>query len=94
MTVTAAVLYDLVQCPQRVALDAFGNAADRDKINPFVHLLWNAARCSNVKRSLSCSFHSLISPRRAKLIASVPYLNSSTSLQTSALRTASISSDA
>jgi predicted RecB family nuclease len=40
MTVTAAVLYDLVQCPQRVALDAFGNAADRDKINPFVRLLW------------------------------------------------------
>ena len=40
MTVTAAVLYDLVQCPQRVALDAFGNAADRDAINPFVRLLW------------------------------------------------------
>ena len=40
MTVTAGVLYDLVQCPQRVALDAFGNAADRDEINPFVRLLW------------------------------------------------------
>jgi predicted RecB family nuclease len=40
MTVTASVLYDLVQCPQRVALDAFGNAADRDAINPFVRLLW------------------------------------------------------
>jgi hypothetical protein len=40
MTVTAAVLYDLVQCAQRVALDAFGNAADRDAINPFVRLLW------------------------------------------------------
>jgi hypothetical protein len=40
MTVTAAVLYDLVQCPQRVALDAFGDAADRDAINPFVRLLW------------------------------------------------------
>jgi hypothetical protein len=40
MTVTAAVLYDLVQCPQRVALDAFGNAAERDAINPFVRLLW------------------------------------------------------
>jgi predicted RecB family nuclease len=40
MTVTASVLYDLVQCPQRVALDAFGNAADRDEINPFVRLLW------------------------------------------------------
>jgi predicted RecB family nuclease len=40
MTVTASVLYDLVQCPQRVALDAFGNAADRDQINSFVRLLW------------------------------------------------------
>jgi len=40
MTVTASVLHDLVQCPQRVALDAFGNAADRDEINPFVRLLW------------------------------------------------------
>ena len=40
MTVTAAVLYDLVQCPQRVALDAFGNPADRDGINPFIRLLW------------------------------------------------------
>ena len=40
MAVTAAVLYDVVQCPQRVALDAFGDAADRDPINPFVRLLW------------------------------------------------------
>jgi hypothetical protein len=40
MTVTASVLHDLVQGPQRVALDAFGNAADRDEINPFVRLFW------------------------------------------------------
>src|SRR5438128_1584555 len=40
MTVTASVLYDFVQCPQRVALDAFGHAVDRDEINPFVRLLW------------------------------------------------------
>jgi hypothetical protein len=40
MTLTASVLYDLVQCPQRVALDAFGKAAERDAINPFVRLLW------------------------------------------------------
>jgi predicted RecB family nuclease len=40
MTVTASVLYNLVQCPQRVALDAFGNSAERDAINPFVRLLW------------------------------------------------------
>src|SRR5260370_25516739 len=40
MTVTASVLYDLVQCPQRVALDAFGDPSNRDEINPFVRLLW------------------------------------------------------
>jgi hypothetical protein len=40
MPVTASVLYDLVQCPQRVALDAFGDIAKRDQTNPFVRLLW------------------------------------------------------
>lgn len=40
MTVTASILYDLVQCPQRVALDAFGDRTQRDAINPFVRLLW------------------------------------------------------
>jgi hypothetical protein len=40
MLVTASVLYDLVQCPQRVALDAFGHAANRDEVNAFVRLLW------------------------------------------------------
>lgn len=40
MPVTASVLYDLVQCPQRVSLDAFGDSAARDEINPFVRLLW------------------------------------------------------
>jgi predicted RecB family nuclease len=40
MPVTASILYDLVQCPQRVALDTFGNLAQRDEINAFVRLLW------------------------------------------------------
>jgi predicted RecB family nuclease len=40
MSVTASILYDLAECPQRVSLDAFGNMADRDEINPFVRLLW------------------------------------------------------
>jgi predicted RecB family nuclease len=40
MLVTASVLYNLVQCPQRVALDAFGDPVNRDKINDFVKLLW------------------------------------------------------
>jgi predicted RecB family nuclease len=40
MPVTASTLYDLVQCPQRVALDAFGDPAKRDDINAFLRLLW------------------------------------------------------
>lgn len=40
MPITASVLYDLVHCPQRVALDAFGDPAARDEINAFVRLLW------------------------------------------------------
>jgi hypothetical protein len=40
MPVTASVLYDLVQCPRRVVLDAFGDQAQADEINPFVRLLW------------------------------------------------------
>ena len=40
MTITASILYDLVECPKRVALDAFGEIAQRDEISPFVRLLW------------------------------------------------------
>jgi uncharacterized protein len=40
MPITASILYDLVSCPQRVALDAFGDPAARDEINSFVRLLW------------------------------------------------------
>lgn len=38
--ITASILYNLVECPQRVALDAFGDIAERDEISPFVRLLW------------------------------------------------------
>jgi hypothetical protein len=40
MQVNGSTLYNLVQCPQRVALDAFGDPASRDEANPFVRLLW------------------------------------------------------
>ncbi len=40
MPVAASILYDLVQCPQRVALDLFGDPAARDATSPFVRLLW------------------------------------------------------
>ena len=38
--ITASILYDLVQCPRRVALDLFGDPAERDEISPFVKMLW------------------------------------------------------
>jgi predicted RecB family nuclease len=38
--ITASILYDLVQCPKRVELDFFGNAAERDEVSPFVRMLW------------------------------------------------------
>ena len=38
--ITAAILYDLVQCPHRVTMDLFTDPALRDKVSPFVQLLW------------------------------------------------------
>src|ERR1700690_1436253 len=39
--ITASMLYDLVQCPHRVAMDLFGSPVDKDQISPFVQLLWD-----------------------------------------------------
>ena len=39
--ITAAMLYDLVQCPHRVTMDLFADPADRDRVSPFVQLLWD-----------------------------------------------------
>jgi predicted RecB family nuclease len=39
-TITASVLYDLVQCPKRVERDMFGDPAERDEVNAFVEMLW------------------------------------------------------
>ncbi len=38
--ITAAVLYDLIQCPQRVALDLHGDQAAKDPVSLFVQMLW------------------------------------------------------
>jgi predicted RecB family nuclease len=40
MPIAASTLFDFVQCPTRVALDAFGDTSKRDAINPFLRLLW------------------------------------------------------
>jgi hypothetical protein len=38
--ITAAMLYDLVQRPHRVTMDMFTDPALKDKVSPFVQLLW------------------------------------------------------
>ncbi len=38
--VTAAMLYDLVQCAHRPTMDLFGDPAKRDEVNAFVQMLW------------------------------------------------------
>ena len=38
--ITASMLYDLVACPHRVSMDLFSDPAQRDKVSPFVQLLW------------------------------------------------------
>jgi predicted RecB family nuclease len=38
--ITGSMLYDLVSCPRRVALDLFGDQDLRDPISPFVQMLW------------------------------------------------------
>jgi uncharacterized protein len=40
MSITASMLYDLVHCPHRVALDLYGDPAERDSVTAFVELLW------------------------------------------------------
>lgn len=37
---TAAALYDVVQCSNRLALDHFGDRSQRDTVSPFVRMLW------------------------------------------------------
>jgi hypothetical protein len=39
-SITASMLYDLVQCPHRVTMDLFEDFSNRDPIIPFVQLLW------------------------------------------------------
>jgi len=37
---TASMLYDLVECPHRPSMDLFADPLKRDKLSPFVQLLW------------------------------------------------------
>jgi uncharacterized protein len=38
--ITASMLYNLMQCPNRVALDLFEDPAKQDEVSKFVELLW------------------------------------------------------
>jgi hypothetical protein len=39
-SITASMLYNLVQCPHRVTMDLFADPTLKDKVSPFVQLLW------------------------------------------------------
>ncbi len=39
--ITASMLYDLVACPHRVSMDLFTDPSQRDRVSPFVQLLWD-----------------------------------------------------
>ncbi len=38
--ITASMLYDLVRCPHRQAMDLYGDLGARDEVNVFVQLIW------------------------------------------------------
>ena len=40
-SITASMLYDLVNCPHRVSMDLFADPKLRDEVSPFVQLLWD-----------------------------------------------------
>lgn len=56
--ITASMLYDLVNCPHRVSMDLFADPAERDRVSPFVQLLWErgAAHEANVIAGLGQPF--------------------------------------
>lgn len=41
ISITGSMLYDLIACPHRVAMDLFEDPAKRDDVSPFVQLLWD-----------------------------------------------------
>ena len=40
LPITASRLYDMIQCPQRVALDLYGDASAQQPLSAFVEMLW------------------------------------------------------
>jgi predicted RecB family nuclease len=59
--ITAAMLYDLVQCPHRMSMDLFGDPAKRDEVSAFVQLLWDRGHAyeQEVIQGLSIPFTDL-----------------------------------
>lgn len=65
MTITAAMLYDLVRCSHRVSMDLFPGEAKPDTVSPFVKLLWErgSAHEEAVITGLSVAFVDLSGAR-------------------------------
>lgn len=47
--ITASMLYNLVVCPHRVAMDLSADPPDRDPTHPFVELLWERGNAYEAK---------------------------------------------
>ncbi|MCX6348137.1 MAG: TM0106 family RecB-like putative nuclease, partial [Candidatus Aureabacteria bacterium] len=60
-TITASMLYNLVQCPRRFTLDLFGDPRKKDPVSPFVQLLWEKGNAyeEEVIRGLKIPFTNL-----------------------------------
>ena len=59
--ITASMLYNFVECPHRVTMDLSADPALRDKVSPFVQLLWERGSLyeEEVIRGLSLPFADL-----------------------------------
>lgn len=64
--ISATQLYDLVQCPHRVALDVFGDQSLSDEPNAFVQLLWEQGVDHEV--NIAASLHISINIRQTPIV--------------------------
>jgi len=46
------MLYDLIACPHRVRMGAFGDSAEKDPPNPFIQMLWEKGALYKKRSSL------------------------------------------
>jgi hypothetical protein len=48
------MLYNLIACPHRVRMGAFGDSAEKDSPNAFIQMLWEKGALYKKRSSLPC----------------------------------------